>query len=94
MKLYEEIKAAMSEVMEAEQNAKAWAIEARTRMKSVDVIIRAAQKIDPEAAKLGLNEIKGMVRADLTPPTESTDPDEYLERETATAEPVNATEAE
>lgn len=69
MKLYEEIKAAMSEVMEAEQGAKAWAIEARTRMKSVDVIIRAAQKIDPEAAKLGLNEIKAMVRADLTPET-------------------------
>lgn len=67
MKLYNEMREAMSEVMKAEANARAWAQEARALMKDVDVIIRAAQKIDPEARKLNIQEIRSMLRDDLTP---------------------------
>lgn len=98
MKLYNEMKEAMKEVLNAENASKAWAIEARALMKNVDTIARAAQKIDPEAKELSIMEIRAKLRADLMAEVEAaaepTDPDNYLERETATAEPVNATEGE
>ena len=97
MKLYNEMKEAMQEVLNAENAAKAWAMEARALMKNVDTIARAAQKIDPEAKAMTIMEIRAKLREDLlaeaeaaTEPVEATDPDEYLERETATSEPATA----
>lgn len=46
MRLYEEIKNEMRNVIEAEENSKAWKIEARIRMKDVDALITAARKVN------------------------------------------------
>lgn len=91
MKLYNEIKEAMQEVMNAEANARAWQQEARSLMKNVDTIIRAAQKIDPEAAALTIPEIKKQLREDLTAEPEAAEagqPDpEEIEQEAHCPDP-------
>lgn len=46
MRLYEEIKNEMRNVIEAEENSKAWKIESRIRMKDVDALITAARKVN------------------------------------------------
>lgn len=90
MKLYNEMKEAMQEVMNAEANARAWNQEARALMKDVDVLIRAAQKIDPEAAKLPIQQIRAMLRDDLTPKAEEAEADS-TEPATEEAEPATET---
>lgn len=91
MKLYNEMKEAMQEVMNAEANARAWNQEARALMKNVDTIARAAQKIDPEAREMTIMEIRAKLRADLTPKAEEA---EAAEPATEEAEPATETAAE
>ncbi|MBQ7289046.1 MAG: hypothetical protein IJW78_04880 [Clostridia bacterium] len=61
-------------------------------MKDVDVLIRAAQKIDPEAAKLPIQQIRAMVRDDLTPKAEEAEPE--AAEPASEAEPATETTAE
>ena len=48
MRLYNEIKVEMENVLEAENNSKAWKDEARVRMKDVNALIIAAQKVNKD----------------------------------------------
>lgn len=66
--LYEEIKAKMTDVIEAEENRHAWHMEAQARMKPVNVLIRAAQQMDP-ANKIDRKALIDFIRQDLTPAT-------------------------
>ena len=66
IKLYNEIKEAVSVVMEAEANAAAWKQEARERMKNVNTLIAAAKKIN-KGQEIDANELIEKIRAELTP---------------------------
>lgn len=48
MRLYNEIKVEMENVLEAENNSKAWKDESRVRMKDVNALIIAAQKVNKD----------------------------------------------
>lgn len=96
MKLYNEMKEAMREVINAENAAKAWNMEARALMKNVDTIARAAQKIDPEVRELSIMEIRAKLREELmteaNAAAEPTDPDDYLTREVLNEDPAEPAE--
>lgn len=47
--LFEEMKKAYTEVLEAKENAAAWNKEAASRMKNVNILIQAQRRIDAEA---------------------------------------------
>ena len=66
MKLYSEIKAELVNVIEAEDNAKAWKREAANRMKDVNALITAAEKVNKTKfdRKALLAEIRAELEAD------------------------------
>lgn len=65
MRLYEEIKIEMENVLEAENNSKAWRDEARVRMRDVNALIVAAQKVNKDMT-IDRAELIKEIRADLT----------------------------
>lgn len=73
MKLYNEMKAAARDVMDAEENAAAWKKEAAERMKKVNNLIRA-EEIASET-KLDRKTVLEQLRAELTPAPEQSEPD-------------------
>ena len=75
MKLYNEIKAEMENVLEAEENAAAWKREAAARMKDVGALIVAAQKVN-KGVTIDRKELIAEIRADLNPaPEAETEPE-------------------
>ena len=75
MKLYNEIKAEMAGVMEAEENANAWKREAAARMKDVGALIVAAQKVNKDLT-IDRKALIAEIRADLNPaPEAETEPE-------------------
>lgn len=90
IKLYNEIKAELLNVIDAENAAAAWKQEARNRMKDVSALIVAAKKVNKETeidAKTLIDFIREEIAAENEEePAEPTDPDAYMDRETATAE--------
>ena len=70
IRLYEEIKTEMQNVLEAENNAAAWKQEARIRMHDVSALIVAAEKVNKDEngnpIKIDRKTLIAEVRADLT----------------------------
>lgn len=94
MRLYNEIKAEMLNVIDAEDNAAAWKKEAAIRMKDVNALIVAAQKVNKEITidrKALIQQIRDEITAE-TEPMEPADPDAYLYREAA-ANPADVVSA-
>lgn len=81
MRLYNEIKTEMQNVLDAENNAAAWKAEARNRMKDVNALIVAAQKVNKDLT-IDRAELVKEIREDLTNTEEPTDPDAYMYGET------------
>ena len=107
MKLYNEIKNEVRNVMEAESNSLAWKQEARNRMKDVNALITAAEKVNKDdegkSIKIDRVELVKKIRAEIEAENaaateEPTDPDAYMTREVEngeeTAETPEAPEAE
>lgn len=65
MRLYNEIKVEMQNVLEAEENSKAWKDEARVRMKDVNALIVAAQKVNKDI-EIDRAELVKEIREELT----------------------------
>ena len=80
MKLYNEIKAEMKNVIEAENNAAAWKREAAARMKNVGALIVAAQKVNKDIT-IDRKELIAEIRVDLNP-----EPEGKTEPENATSD--------
>lgn len=86
MRLYAEIKTEMENVLEAENNSKAWKDEARNRMKDVNALIVAAQKVNKDI-EIDRAELVKEIREELTADAEEpTDPDAYMSEEFANTE--------
>lgn len=95
MKLYNEIKNEVRNVMEAEANSLAWKQEARTRMKDVTALITAAKKVNKDIEIDGVELVK-KIRAEIENENENaaanlepTDPDGYMKEEFASEAPVS-----
>ena len=90
LKLYEEIKSAYSDVMEAEENAAGWKAEARERMKDVNTLIAAAEKVNKTKIdrKTLLNKIRKELTPDETPEVSPADTD----GNNALEDPANTTD--
>ena len=86
MRLYNEIKTEMLNVLEAENNAAAWKQEARFRMRDVNALIVAAEKVNKdengEPIKIDRKELIAEIRAELTPEVDE-EPEEADEEENA-----------
>ena len=80
MKLYEEMKSAMSEIIEGETAVKEWKEEITRRKRNLNTIIRAARQIDPEYEGTDNTALYAKLRADLTPDDNS--PDEHAQPDT------------
>ena len=74
MKLYNEIKAEMKNVIEAENNAASWKREADARMKDVGALIVAAQKVNKDVT-IDRKELIAEIRADLNPTAVEPEPE-------------------
>ena len=77
MRLYNEIKTEMQNVLDAENNAAAWKAEARNRMKDVNALIVAAQKVNKDLT-IDRAELVKEIREYLTEEHVPTDPDAYM----------------
>ena len=87
MRLYEEIKAEMATVIEAEEASKAWKQEARFRMKDVNTLISAARKVN-KGMEINVRELVEEIREELAAEAE-----EAAEYEEEPAEEIPAEEA-
>lgn len=81
--LYNEIKTKMAKVLEAEENAKAWKQEAQASMKPVNILIRAAQQMNPDRT-IDRKALIDFIREELNPTPE--------EPQKAPEEPANITD--
>ena len=85
IKLYENMKEAMASVIEAENNANAWRVEARNRMKDVNILIAAEKKINKDT-EINPKEIIAKIREELAPEVEDEETEETEGDETADVE--------
>lgn len=71
IRLYEEIKTEMLNVIEAENNSAAWRAEARVRMRDVAALIVAAEKVNKDEngnpIKIDRKALIAEIRAELNP---------------------------
>lgn len=74
IKLYQEIRNEMANVMEAEANSAAWKQEARTRMKDVTALITVAKKIN-KGIEIDAAALIKEIRESLTPVEEAEIPE-------------------
>lgn len=74
IKLYQEIRNEMANVMEAEANSAAWKQEGRTRMKDVTALITAAKKVN-KGIEIDAAALIKEIRESLTPVEEAETPE-------------------
>lgn len=64
LKLYNEIKAEVRNVIEAEEAAASWKVEARERMKDVSALIVAAKKVN-NGIEIDQKELVDFIRSEI-----------------------------
>ena len=86
IRLYNEITTEMQNVIEAEENSKAWRREASVRMRDVNALIVAAEKVnkdeDGNPIKIDRKALIAEIRAELAPVEDETDEDETEDADT------------
>ena len=86
IRLYNEITTEMQNVLEAENNSAAWRAEARLRMRDVNALIIAAEKVnkdeDGNPIKIDRKALIAEIRADLTPAEDEAEDEETEDADT------------